>query len=56
MSEKKLPRVLDRSMTQPGDWMRVVTVAQVPVPAGAALLPMGLFAMGALRRKKRKTA
>ena len=44
------------NVTQPGDWMRVVTISQVPVPAGILLLPMGLFAMGALRRKKRKSA
>jgi hypothetical protein len=44
------------NVTEPGDWVRIVTVAQVPVPAGILLLPMGLFAMGAMRRKGRKTA
>lgn len=38
--------------TQPGDWIRVVTVAAVPLPAGAVLLPGALFALGAMRRRK----
>ena len=40
------------TVTEPGDWLRVVTVAPVPVPAGAVLLPMGLAALGAMRRRK----
>lgn len=40
------------TVTEPGDWLRVVTVAPVPIPAGAVLLPMGLAALGAMRRRK----
>lgn len=43
---------VDFRVTEPGDWLRVVTVAPVPLPAGALLLPMGLAALGAMRRKK----
>lgn len=46
-------------VTQPGDWVRVITAAapsQVPVPAGIVLLPMGLGALAAVRRRRRKTA
>ncbi|SEW10872.1 VPLPA-CTERM protein sorting domain-containing protein [Cognatiyoonia koreensis] len=47
-------------VTEPGDWVRVITassVSPVPVPAGMLLLPTGLIALGAMRRrKKRKTA
>lgn len=44
-------------VTEPGDWMRVITVSAVPIPAGILLLPMGLFALGAMRRRRNpKTA
>lgn len=39
-------------VTQPGDWIRVITVSEVPLPAGAALLPVGLLTLGGLRRRK----
>ncbi|WP_425038849.1 VPLPA-CTERM sorting domain-containing protein [Primorskyibacter sp. S187A] len=41
-------------ITQPGDWVRVITAATIPVPASAALLPMGFGALVALRRRKKK--
>ena len=41
------------NVTQPGDWMRVVTVAPVPVPAGLVLLVSGLAGFGALKRRKK---
>ena len=44
------------NVTQPGDWVRVITVAAVPVPASILLLPLGLGALGAVRRRRRKTA
>lgn len=43
------------NVTQPGDWVRVVTVAAVPLPASLFLLPLGIGALGVLRRR-RKTA
>lgn len=42
-------------INRPGDWIRVISVADVPVPAAAALLPMGFAALVGLRRR-RKTA
>ena len=45
---------VDFRVRQPGDWIRVITVAPVPVPAGAVLLPTALIAMGAMRRRKAK--
>ncbi len=41
-------------VSQPGDWVRVVTVAAIPVPASILLLPLGLGALGAIRRRRRK--
>ncbi|RYH07223.1 hypothetical protein [Tropicimonas sp. IMCC6043] len=43
-------------VTQPGDWMRVVTVSAVPVPAGAVLLPTALALLGAASRRRRRAA
>ena len=40
-------------VTQPGDWFRVVTVAEVPVPAAGFMLLAGLGAMAAARRGRR---
>lgn len=40
-------------VNRPGDWIRVVTVAAIPVPAGAALLPLGLAALFGLRRRRK---
>lgn len=40
-------------VTQPGDWVRVVTVSAVPVPAGIALLPLGLGGLVLLRRRRK---
>lgn len=43
-------------VTEPGDWMRVVTVAAVPVPAALPLLLAGLGAFGFVGRRKRRAA
>ena len=43
---------LSLRVTQPGDWMRVVTVAAVPVPAAGFLLFGALGGLAALRRRK----
>ena len=40
-------------VTQPGDWMRVVTVSNVPLPAGAVLMASGLAGFGLMRRRKK---
>ena len=42
-------------VTQPGDWVRVVTVSAVPVPAGIALLPLGLGGLAMLRRRRKES-
>lgn len=43
-------------VTEPGDWIRVVTVSAVPLPAGALLLPVGLALMAGLRRRRKAAA
>lgn len=43
---------LNLIVRQPGDWMRVVTVAAVPVPAAGFLLFGALGGLAALRRRK----
>lgn len=44
-------------VTEPGDWIRVVTeAAVVPVPASVPLLLTGIGALGFAARKRRKTA
>lgn len=40
-------------VTEPGDWIRVVTAAPIPVPASGLLLPVALGAIAVFRRKKR---
>lgn len=47
---------LTMRVTEPGDWVRVITeVAPVPVPAGLPLLLTGLGVFGFLRKRNRKT-
>ncbi len=46
------------AITQPGDWVRVITVADVapvPLPAGASLMLAGIGAFAAMRRKAKKS-
>lgn len=46
------------SLTQPGDWVRVITaadVAPVPLPAGAPLMLAGIGAFAVMRRKAKKS-
>jgi len=38
-------------VSEPGDWIRVITASQVPAPGGLALLAIGLFGLIAGRRK-----
>ncbi|WP_116598451.1 VPLPA-CTERM sorting domain-containing protein [Primorskyibacter marinus] len=46
---------LGMNVSQPGDWIRVVTAAPspVPVPAAGLLLPIGFGALGLMRRRKK---
>jgi len=48
----------DLIVTEPGDWVRVITAsaAPVPVPAGLVLLPTGIAAFAAMRRRKARKA
>lgn len=43
---------VNMGVTQPGDWIRVVTAAPVPEPATYMLMGAGLMALGFLRRRK----
>jgi len=48
---------LNFRLTQPGDWVRVITeadLAPVPLPAGAPLMLVGLGAFALMRRKAKK--
>jgi len=49
---------VDLRVTQPGDWIRVITVSAVPVPAALPLFGTGLAFLGyaGWRRKKRRAA
>lgn len=44
------------SVTQPGDWIRVVTAAPVPVPAAFGFLAAGLGLLGLLARRRQRSA
>ena len=48
---------LGMRVTEPGDWIRVVTVSAVPVPASMLLFGTALAGLGGLsaRRKRRKS-
>lgn len=46
----------DLHVTQPGDWVRVVTVAAVPTPAAFTMMGTGLAAFAFMRRRRRKAA
>ena len=44
-------------VTQPGDWIRVITAApEVPLPAALPLMVAGLGALGGFSRRRKKTA
>lgn len=40
-------------VNRPGDWIRVISVAQVPVPAAGLMLLAGLGGLTALRRRRK---
>jgi hypothetical protein len=41
-------------VTEPGDWIRVVTVSEVPVPAALWLFAPALMGFLGLRRKSKE--
>lgn len=43
-------------VTQPGDWIRVVTVSDVPIPAALPLMLAGLAGLGGMTRRRKKAA
>ena len=43
-------------VTQPGDWIRVITASEVPLPAALPLMLAGLAGLGGLSRRRKKTA
>ncbi len=49
------PNVLRVGMivSEPGDWIRVVTAVQVPEPGTAVLLGIGMLGLGLARRRRR---
>ena len=46
---------LGMNVTQPGDWIRVVTAAPIPTPAAGLLLPFALGGLAAMRRRKKRS-
>ncbi len=44
---------VDMTVTQPGDWIRVVTASPVPAPGAALLAAFGLPIAGLAKRRKR---
>lgn len=47
---------LDMHVTEPGDWIRVVTVSAVPLPAALPLYGAGVALLGFLGWRKRRSA
>lgn len=43
------------SVTEPGDWIRVVTVSDIPVPATLPLIGTALIGLGWLGRRRRRS-
>ena len=48
--------LVDMGVSQPGDWIRVVTLSVVPLPAALPLYGAGLALMGFLGWRKKKAA
>lgn len=44
---------LRMQVSEPGDWIRVVTVSEVPLPAGVWLLMAGVGALGVAKRRRK---